>query len=109
VAVPGGIVGQSCGVEPLANHSVSECERMLGLQRSDYLCALLEIGQHALPFAPQAHDGGVWVVMGLGTSFAEPEHVIVMVDAAEGSDAWPPGVYWLKMISCAEARKRLTP
>jgi len=104
-----GIVGQSCGVEPLANRSMSECERMLGLQRSDYLCALSEIGQHALPSAPQAHDGAVRVVMGVGASYAEPEHVIVVVDAAEAADAWQPGVYWLKMISCAEARKRLTP
>jgi hypothetical protein len=103
-----GIVDQSCGVEPLANRSVSECERMLGLQRSDYLCDLSEIGQHELPSAPHAHDGVVRVVMGHGTSFAEPEHVIVVVDAAEGSEEWPPGVYWLKMISCAEARKRLT-
>jgi hypothetical protein len=103
-----GIVSQSCGVEPLADRSVSECERILGLQRSDYLCALSEIGQHELPSAPYAHDGGVRVVMGHGTSFAEPEHVILMVDAAEGSDEWQPGVYWLKMISCAEARQRLT-
>ena len=63
---------------------------------------------YAAPSAPHAHYGGVRVVMGHGTSFAEPEHVILMVDAAEGSDEWQPGVYWLKMISCAEAGQRLT-
>src|SRR5271169_5130656 len=99
-----GIVGQSCGAEPLANRSMSECERMLGLQRSDYLCALSEIGQHELPSALLVHESGVRVVMGHGTSFAEPEHVVVMIDADEGSDEWQPGVYRLK-ISCGEARK----
>jgi hypothetical protein len=102
-----GIVGQSCGAQPLDERPVNECERILGLRRSDYFCGLSEIGRQELPstlYPPD--DGSVRVVMGEGTSFAEPEHVLVVVDAAEESDEWPSGGYRLE-ISCSEARRRL--
>ena len=101
-----GVIRQSCGAEPLAQLSVSEGARMSGLQPSDYLCALSEVGQHELPASLDAPDDGrVRVEMGQGTSLADPEHVVVTLDATEETKGWQPGVYRLK-ISCGEARDR---
>lgn len=102
-----GVVGQSCGEQPFAELSVSECRRVLELRRSDYLCPISEIGQHRLTSSPQTCDGRVRVEMGRDTSYADPEHVVVVVEVAEGSDEWQSGVY-CPMISCSEAQERLT-
>jgi hypothetical protein len=102
-----GILGQSCGPEPMDERPLIEYEKLLGLRRENYLCGLSEVSQfEAHSRLEPPGDARVRVVMGEGTSFANPEHVVVIVDAAEASDEFPSGAYRLD-ISCTEVRNIL--